>query len=147
MPEKTKRHLKIVSCTVAHTGERNGKPYTVYDIKATKPDGAPIPPTMKLRAFTELPVGEVVEVEVEAYNHPQYGTSYTLKPEKGQTGARVNQLTQRVEALESVVKGLAGRVVTLEARAADPVGAARADVQRAVSGIPAVGGADDDIPF
>lgn len=147
MPETpATRKLKIVSCSPVHTGEKNGKPYTVYEIKATTPDGAPIPPDMKLRSFTELPLGEVVEVEVKKFEGT-HGISYTLQPKKGQTGARVNELTQRVEALEQVIKGLADRLTAVEQR---PPVAAQPAPAAALPGVPSVAaapGGDDDIPF
>lgn len=147
MPEDTPRpgvrKLKIVDCKVGHTGEKNGKPFVIYDIKATKPDGSPIPPDMTLRAFTELPIGQVVEVEVKKFTSSQGKISYTLIPEKGQTTARVNELAQRVEALEGVAKGMADRIAALERAVTTHIAPPQAP-----AGVPAVGpGGNDDIPF
>jgi len=94
----------------------------IYKVFAVKEDGSPVED--ELRAFQELPVGEVIEYALKRYDHPQYGVSFTLYPPKEKLGTRVTKLEQKIEELES-------RLAALESG----------------SGAPAPGAPDDDIPF
>lgn len=75
----------------------NGGTTTLYEIFATTPDGGYVEEA--LRSFTELDVGQVVEYEIEVYNHPRYGTSYTLTPPKKETARRLRELEEQMQEL------------------------------------------------
>lgn len=79
---------------------------SIYEVFATTTDGEVI--DLPLRAFTELPQGEPVEVDVKPYNSPEYGTTYTLYPKKksGGSSAKVADVTKQVNALEARLKAL-----------------------------------------
>jgi hypothetical protein len=82
----------------------------IYKVTAVHEDGSPVEKDgepIELRAFQELPVGEVVEYGMKKYVHERYGDSYTLYPPKEKLG-------RRVDALESQIAELQQRVADLE---------------------------------
>lgn len=95
-----RRSLNIVSCKAVKSGQSNGRDWTIYEVMATKVDGAPV--ELELRSFDPLPLG-VGEFEIEKRVDPKYGESYTLKLPGGHRGPQVNPLEQRVAALEQKV--------------------------------------------
>lgn len=121
----------VTECRQVHTGTgRNGKEYRIYEVQATRPDRTPIE-NMKLRSFQELPLGEVLEVNVEKFDSEQYGTSYTIS-RKGSGGgggsssggtvsARAfSDALQRIGTLEETVTKLARRVYGEPQQPVDP---------------------------
>lgn len=85
-----------------HQGQQGGKPFTLYQIVATKPDGKPI--DLNLRAFEDLPRDEVMPVEVTPFVSEQYGTSYTIKPKaKSRQSLKIEELEERLAAVERAV--------------------------------------------
>jgi len=75
-------------------------PYTIWQVIATKVDGTPIE-DMNLRAFENLPRGEILSVKVTPFHSEQYGTSYTVQvTEKTQTQTDVERLAERVKRIE-----------------------------------------------
>jgi hypothetical protein len=95
------RSLVVSELSELKTGTSSkGKPWTLYKVTATDPDGKPI--AESLTTFARLPIGEPVEVEVERREHPEYGASFTLKLPRagGGLARRVDELERRVAALE-----------------------------------------------
>ncbi len=78
-------------------GETNGRAWTIYGVTATDAQGQPI--RTELRAFDRLPIGVPIECAVERRDHPEYGTSFTLKP-TGPIPDAFSALEARVAALE-----------------------------------------------
>lgn len=97
--------LKITDCRQAYVGHsKRGDTFTIYEVKAERPDGREV--NEKLRSFSSLPVGQVIEVNVQPYNSEVHGRSFTLYP-KGSKGtgatAQLNELHERVTALEGKI--------------------------------------------
>lgn len=78
---------------------KNGGETTLFEVFATDENGGFIEES--LRAFTELEIGQVLEYEIQPYNHPRYGMSYTLIPPKRETARRMRDLE---EAMEQVLQ-------------------------------------------
>jgi hypothetical protein len=72
-----RRQLIVTELKKITSGERNGKPYTLSQVRATYPDGRTIE-NMELRTLENPPLNQVLTVEVEKYESPQWGVSYTL---------------------------------------------------------------------
>src|SRR3954447_6192510 len=75
----------------------NGGETTLYEVFATDENGGFLEES--LRALTQLDVGQVLEYEIEPYNHPRYGMSYTLVPPKRETARRMRELEEAMEAV------------------------------------------------
>lgn len=118
---ESRRTLNIVACRSIKSGTNaKGREWTIYEVMATKPDGAPV--ELELRAFDPLPLG-VGEYDVEKRVDPKYGDSYTLKiPGGAPRGPQVNPLEQRIAALEQ-------KVALLEGAQLGPQGTASAGAQ------------------
>lgn len=103
--------LTITSCEAVHTGNnRNGNPYTIYEVMAMDEAGAPV--TENLRAFDDLPLNELLDCEVERYESDAHGVTFTIYPKakvarkaggapKGGLGKSVDELRERVNKLEA----------------------------------------------
>lgn len=115
-PERARRRLTIVGQRVLHTFDRGdgGQPGRLYEVRAVTADGEPV--REKLRSFLELPAGIPLEVEVERYEHPRHGVSYTLHLPR----ASARDLSPRVLTLEAGFVALQRRVEHLETRIAGP---------------------------
>lgn len=132
MAEEGKGHetkLKILACRPTYSGRNTrGDAYTIYEIEAADAQGVTI--KHKLRSFQVLPIGQVIEVTVTAFNSEQWGKSYTLHPKnapKLDSTARINELTGEVESLRSELERAVARIASLEGRvmgAAPEVGGA-----------------------
>lgn len=95
-PALPRRKLRVSSYErIGKTKDDND----IYKVFAVNEDGSPV--EEELRAFQELPVGETIEYALKKYDHPKYGTSYTLYPPKEKLGTRVTKLEQRVQELEN----------------------------------------------
>lgn len=112
------RKLTITSCNVKFEGvaKTSGKPYTLYEVACRGEDGTPIEEEFK--SFDMLPIGELIEYEIEREDHPKYGVSYLLKlppgvkrPPKPNLQGDIVELRQRVARLESQVGALTGSAV------------------------------------
>lgn len=157
MSARQKRTLIVTSHnTITTFKNTRGDDTTIYEIFATNAQGQPLDAKQfPLRAFWEPgtdEIGKPVEYEVEAYDHPKYGLTYTLHRPKGSGGSG---LKGSVDSLRAEVKELRGRVEALEARqggAPTPVGSPRGSAPPLppVDEPTPVGGkgtSDDDIPF
>lgn len=108
------RKLTVTSCNVKFEGTaKTGKPFTIYEVGVRGEDGEPI--MEEFKSFDSLPIGELIEYEVEKEDHPKYGVSYLLKLPKGMAAARrpnlqgeIAELRGRVDTLERQVASLAG---------------------------------------
>jgi hypothetical protein len=137
---------------VIHSGNKNGRDYTIYQVIATNRNGQLI--DLNLRSFDELPKNQVIKVEVEKYESEQYGVSYTvtLEGKKKSSGlgkvvddlkARVKTLEERLAAVEQRMNGSAPpQASSVQAPPAAP-SPGPPPVQQAVGG----GIPDDNIPF
>lgn len=76
---------------------RNGGEATIYEVFAKTEGGEYVEEA--LRAFDELDVGQLIEYEIEPYNHPQHGMSYTLQPPKKEFHRRVRELEEQMAAV------------------------------------------------
>lgn len=108
---------EVISVHSATT--KNGSPYEIFQVRATKLDGTQIlwpdrPEEIPLRTFdANFPINEPVEVDAELFESEKYGDSYTLKVKNkpgGQTAKKVkgveeelDKLRQRVARLEETV--------------------------------------------
>lgn len=98
--KKFSTELIVKECKQTYSGTtKNGQPYKLYQVIATKKDGTPI--QWNLRSFSDLPRNVVIECECELYQSEQYGDSYTISPKDGQD--RYSLLEKRVKELEGVV--------------------------------------------
>lgn len=110
-----KKKINVTGCTPGYNGnDKNGNPYTIFDITGADENGVAIP--LKLKSFSELPIGPG-EYEVETYTNAKSGeSSYTLKdPNRrggggGVTLEQFNALSARVAAIEAT--GVAGSDIT-----------------------------------
>lgn len=109
------RRLTVTSCNVKFegVGKSSGKPYTLYEVGVLDEAGEPI--MEEFKSFDSLPIGELIEYEVEKEEHEKYGVSYLLKLPKGRrAAARPNPLAdiaalrERVDILERQVASLTG---------------------------------------
>lgn len=92
----------------------DGSPYTISQVIATKPDGAPIA-DFNLRTFDALPTDCVIEVDCELFKSERFGDSYTVKLKAGQVPQQatadqgitktVADLKTRVDRIEDFLSG------------------------------------------
>lgn len=98
MAKKGKRKLKVTGQKpITNLKLRNGGSTTLYEVFAVTEDGGFVEES--LRAFQELDQGQVIEFEIEPYNHPIHGMSYTLYPPKPEFARRVREMEETVGAL------------------------------------------------
>lgn len=75
----------------------SGGDSTLYEVYATDENGETI--EEPLRTFAELEEGVPIEYDITRYNHPQYGTSYTLTPPKRNSFKRLRALEEQMELI------------------------------------------------
>jgi hypothetical protein len=113
------RRMNVIDAQEVKNGtDSKGRGWTLYEITAVTPDGAPI--DEKLKSFTRLS-GDV-EVEVERQEHEKYGVSYLLKPVSSpgaRLGPKVDDLHGTVEQLGRTVADACNELARLVARVAD----------------------------
>lgn len=128
-----------------------GREWKIFQLIATNRDGQLI--DLNLRSFSELPLNQLIKVDVEKYDSDRFGQSYTVslhgKSKGGGLGKKVDELRARVDAQDEKIKKLEGAIAALRQQ---PSGtepqAASVPTQRQVP--PSVGGGlpdDQDIPF
>lgn len=88
---------------IAQVKQKSGGSSTLYEVYATNEEGVVI--EEPLRTFAELEEGVPIEYEISRYNHPQYGTSYTLTPPKRESFRRLRELEEQVELLTRWAEG------------------------------------------
>lgn len=120
--------LTIERCVVKKQGEGNYGPWTLYDVTGRNGEGVALVGTSSFKDFT----GETGEFEVTAREHPEYGTSYTIKKPFAGGGT----------GLGASIDDLRARIVKLEALAGVP-----AVSVPVAAPVPTPVAADDSIPF
>lgn len=150
MADKQTTRLIVKELVHIKTGKTNKQvEYTIWQVRATKPDGTPIP--QNLRTFEELPRNEVIEVTVDTFDSEQYGRSYTLK-QVGRKSTRdeISELRKRIEVLEKAVLGGGGPPCAAPVAAPVQQPPPVVPPPAAPPSTPSVGTGDlppDDIPF
>lgn len=76
------RLLTILSRTPVTSGVSNYGNWTLYSVEATNEAGEPIT-GVNLKTFQELPLGQLIEVEVEKSTNSDYPDDCTIKKPKG----------------------------------------------------------------
>lgn len=98
MPKRSKRTLRVTGHKpITNIKLPNGGTTTLYEVFATTADGGYVEEA--LRSFTELDEGQLIEYEIEPYNHKRWGMSYTLYPPKKETARRLRELEEKVDAV------------------------------------------------
>lgn len=100
-PPLPTRKLRVVSYDQIGKTQKNAP---IFKVRAVNEDGSPV--EEELRAFQELPVGEVVEYGLKKYVHERWGDSWTLYPPKEKLGTRVTKLEETVEELKQRITQL-----------------------------------------
>lgn len=151
MANKKKTQIIVRELKEISTGKTNaGADYTLYQVRATKPDGTEI--KGNLRTFDSgLPIDEVLNVDVEKFTSEQYGESFTITMKKPNQGERIEKLEAQVKELQSQGETFKAQIEDLKTKLApppekpptapdpDPVGVGH----RPASGAPG----DEEIPF
>lgn len=130
------RKLTATSCEVKFEGvNKNNKAFTLYEVAVVGEDGEPI--MEEFKSFEMLPIGELVEYEVEREDHEKYGVSYLLRLPPGVKAGKKPNLKAEIDELRQ-------RVARLEAQAGALTGTPpAAPTSPAMAGI----GPGDDVPF
>lgn len=98
MPGHRKRKLVVTGQKpITKMKLRNGGEATIYEVFAKTDEGEYVEEA--LRSFDELDVGQLMEYDIEPYNHPQHGMSYTLQPPKKEFARRVREMEEQMAAL------------------------------------------------
>lgn len=130
------RKLTITAMNAITSGVGQYGPWTLYSVDALAEDGTVIGDTLK--TFQELPMNQLIEVEIERRDSEQYGTEFQIKKPKGaRYGLRPSPVDDAYEDLKQ-------RVYAIEQHLG--LTAARTDVP-APPPQPVTVPADDDIPF
>jgi hypothetical protein len=111
--KKTK--VKVIDCSPVYHGTNvKGGEYTIHEVKATNMEGELI--NQKLRSFSALPIGQVVEVTVVPFKSEEHGKSFTLYPvgSGGGTTQASNDLRVEINQLREMISTLGGRVGAIE---------------------------------
>lgn len=110
--ETPTRTILVTRLEVEKTGEKNGKPWTLYKVYATELDGTPIQD--ELRTFDSLEAGEVT-VKADAFVKDGQIQHYTLKAQGGRKrtrraggGSDTEALEARIEKLEKQMRAIVG---------------------------------------
>lgn len=115
MSEAVTRRMNVIDAKPITSGtDDKGRAWTLYDVTAVTPEGAPI--EEKLKSFARL--NGDVEVTVERQEHEKYGVSYLLKPAEkagARLGPKVDELRDRLDGTDQKVANLVTRVNGLEA--------------------------------
>lgn len=165
-PEHPKRKLRVVAQNELSSGDKDGKPWTLYGY--TVQDDAAVAIDAKFKGFNDLSesFGKVIEFGVELQQHEKYGDSFMLHPPKRDLKVAVDELRNRVSRLEHEVgelKKMIGQAPPATAAAVEPTPASSGSqsqaTERPLGERPPIGGqttkesaadtfgGDDDIPF
>jgi len=120
-PDHPKRKLKVVGQTEKANGMgKNDKPWTLYEYDVETEDGSKV--ELQCKGFRDLSdsFGKLIEFGVEKQTHEKYGDSYLLHPPKRDLKLAVDELRNRVQALEHEVAQLKGMMGKQAAPAAPP---------------------------
>lgn len=102
-PEHPKRKLRVIAQNQISSGEKDGKAWTLWGYTVQDENGVDI--DAKFKGFNDLAevFGKVVEFGVEHQEHEKYGVSYMLHPPKRDMKKSLDELRDRVSALEHEV--------------------------------------------
>lgn len=118
--QKFKSKLTIVSQRELSTFKnKKGEETVIYEVEAVDEQGKPV--DKPLRTFHEaLPTGELIEFDVDIYDHEDFGRTYTLKlPAKGRASKKdISQLQAQYTGVADRVAALEGDVTELRAEIA-----------------------------
>lgn len=133
MSDKPRRKITVLGLDIEFQGrsKSTGNEFTIYNVTALGEDGLPI--ELRLRTFDkDLPLNELIEVEVEKRDDARHGTTYTVgipgkrnqEPRRNGLAGSVDELRGRVEALEALVQTLisGGDTSQLQTLATPPPG-------------------------
>lgn len=137
MADATKRKLTVTFQKQLATWQNDkGEDTAIYEVQAVNEQGGVV--EQKLRTFQEdLPQGELIEFDIEPYDHEKYGRSYTLKmPSQGRASKK------DISEMRKQITDLGGRVSALESELAAMK--PRSEIERSAD---EKFGGDDDIPF
>lgn len=157
MAKSERKKLTVTSIEpLADVDGADGVTRKLYAVYAVNENGEPI--TQDLRAFFEPKLNELTEFEVNAYDHPKYGRSYTLQPVKGAGGGKglagsLDKLRGRVDDLEQQVAALGQQLAAVDGTGPPPTPTERVagTASRQPRQSPGANSGrfdnDDDIPF
>lgn len=147
MPNKKKTQIIVRELKEISTGKTNsGADYTLYQVRATKPDGTEIPGN--LRTFDSgLPIDQPINVNVEKFTSEQYGTSFTITMVKPTQAERIEALEAGMKELQSAVETLRAKVETMQAPPPTTPPADNGSEPGALTRAATGATPDDDIPF
>lgn len=115
MPQGKKTRIKIIDCRPVYHGTNvKGDSYTIHELKATNVEGTLI--DQKLRSFSALPVGQLIDVTVVPFESPEHGKSFTIYPanKAESTTQAANDLRAEINELRTNMARLAERVGAIE---------------------------------
>lgn len=152
MSARRKRKLVVTGQKpITNMKLRNGGTATLFEVFAKNEKGEYVEEA--LRAFTELDVGQLIEYEIEPYNHKLHGMSYTLTPPKKETARRLRELEEQMAAMIGWAKNQGfnlqralGNPEAIMPSAAEAA-AAEARKKQADADASERFGADDDVPW
>lgn len=146
------RKLTVTSCNEIASGTGKKGEWTIYDVAALDEQGAQVAAT--LRSWKSLPIGQLAEYEVTRSKDENYPDQFFVSPPKrggggSSLGPKVDELRDRVTALEDQLAALRGRVDGLE-KSGSPQPPSQAKPPANTGIAPAAAPpatSDDDIPF
>jgi hypothetical protein len=104
--DREKIKLTVTGQRVLTTwNDKRNRETHLWEVEAVDEHGQQYRPG-KLRSFAELEEGRLIEYEVEPYDHPQHGRSWTVHRPKANTTQRVVELERQVSELFDLVRGL-----------------------------------------
>ena len=73
-----RRKIRVLATEALKEGSATlGRPWTLWGLAAEDRHGVLIEAVLK--SFDRLPIGELIDVEVEARHHERFGTDYMLR--------------------------------------------------------------------
>lgn len=103
-----KRKLTCVGQTIVSSwdsGKGDGKETHLWKVEAVDENGKPV--KEELRSFAELELNIPYDYEIEPYDSPKHGRTYTVKKPRANT-------TKRVGELEEQLRGALERIAVIE---------------------------------
>lgn len=99
--------VKVKSCTVKKSGEKNGKKWTIYEV--TLEDGR------KGDCFDDLKGGQEYEIDIKPNANPTYNPSFTVQKEQKKGFAQRDYTFEKKRAaLEFAVSLAANKLIGLD---------------------------------
>lgn len=94
-----KKKLCVTSQKVLATwpNKKGTSETNLYEVVAVDENGVAVAASEKLRSFAELELNVLIEYEIEPYDHPKHGPSWTVKKPRSNTTQRVGHLEKQLE--------------------------------------------------